>query len=178
MFLRSFFPLRFSLGALALVVAGMGRPVPAQTHASESVDHSRHHAKAAVTDAATGPFATDAPLRAGMGRVRKSVESLTALTALTASSSVGAAGESGVDDTRVLGMTAEIRSAIQSIFAECRLPPDADAALHPLLADLLQASAALTDAPSSLTPVAQMQRVMTRYDAKFRDEDSGHFDGH
>ncbi|HPF25371.1 MAG TPA: hypothetical protein PK159_02180 [Steroidobacteraceae bacterium] len=175
MMIRSFVCLRLTLAAIALTVSGVGLPVLAQTHATEVADHSHHHADATAPDAVTGPFMTDAPLRAGMSRVRNSVDALAGLSAASDASGVDRGNE---DETLVLSSTAEIQSAIQFIFAECKLAPDADGALHLLLADLLQASAALNEAPSRLQPVAAMQGVLTRYDEQFHDEDAGHANHH
>ena len=170
MMIRSFVSLRLTIAAVALTVACVGLPVFAQTHTTESADHSHHHADAVAPDAAAGPFLTDAPLRAGMTRVAESVEVLAGISA--------ASGQDSVDEARVLGSTAEIQSAIQFIFSECRLAPDADAALHTLLADLLRATAALNEAPSDLQPVAAMQNVLKRYAEQFHDEEAGHSDHH
>lgn len=156
--------MRIALATSALLAAGAGFPVLAQTleHAHAKTDHSHHAADAAGTDVAAGPFMTDAPLRAGMRRVRDSVEALVDLKPTSADST----------DARVLDLTTEIDSAAQWIFAECKLPADADAALHPLLAQLLQANAALRDAPASREPVTQMQDVLTRYDEQFYAADA------
>lgn len=99
----------------------------------------------------------DAPLREGMGRVR------TATNALTHR-------EHGhLDLGQVQALADEIRSAVQYMFANCRLDSEPDTALHPLLARLLGASQALRDNPRDADVVPELQDVLDRYGKLFDD---------
>ena len=157
-----YFSQRAAAIAFALTASTAMLPGLAFAEEQPSEEHSHHAHAAASSDAAIGPFATDAPLRAGMTRVRASVAALSEFAAASTSATI--------DDRQVVRLTDEVNAAIQSMFAQCRLPPDADAALHPLLADLLQANSALADAPSNWEPLAKMQGVLKLYDEQFFDD--------
>jgi hypothetical protein len=106
---------------------------------------------AAAPDARIARFATDAPLREGMARLRLAADSV----------SVHAS------DAQVQAAAREVRAAVNSILAQCKLPPDADAALHPLLARSLAASQALEARPGDRGPSADLQAVLMSYEALF-----------
>lgn len=104
-------------------------------------------------------WVADAPLRAGMQRVRKSVIALAPM-------------ESGhLTRRQVLALADTIQTSVNFIFANCRLDPEPDAALHPLLGRLLVASQALRDHPANPMPLADLRAVLARYAQLF--EDSG-----
>jgi len=62
---------------------------------------------------------------------------------------------------------AEVRAAVDDIFARCRLEPRPDAALHPLLARLIAASGALAEDPAATAPLAEIRAVLEHYAALF-----------
>ena len=74
-------------------------------------------------------WTTDEPLRRHMGEIR---------SALAAKSSRILAGRLTDEEARALGAVIEARVA--GIVADCKLPPEADANLHLIVADLVQAA--------------------------------------
>jgi hypothetical protein len=92
--------------------------------------HSHDHAQGAVgqmkLDDGT-KWATDAPLRAGMTAIQSAFDAdHSAIHAGTAT------------DAQYEALAGRIEAQVNSIVANCRLPPEADANLHYVIADLLQ----------------------------------------
>jgi hypothetical protein len=107
----------------------------------------------------TRRWVADASLHTGMLRVRKAAAALEHL-------------EHGhLDAGQVRALADEIRAAVNFMFANCRLDPEPDAALHPLLARLLAASNALRDKPTDAAPLAELRAVLARYPQVFEDSD-------
>jgi hypothetical protein len=172
-----------ALPALAATRAGSEPPAEAQaSHAAQEGhatqeghaaphdsampdEHAAHDAHAGQadshgTDADAPPairWASDAPLREGMRRVR----------AATVSLSHGAHGH--LDDAQVQAVAAELEAAVQDMIARCRLAPEPDAALHPLLATVLRASAALAADGFDPAVLAELEAVLARYPLLFED---------
>ena len=116
-------------------------------------------AKLGPEPAGTAPrWVADAPLRAGMARVRAAADVLAHLEM----------GHLGAP--QVTAQADEIRAAVDFMFAECRLAPEPDAALHPLLARLIGISAALKEHPSDPAPMADLRAVLTRYAELFEEQ--------
>ena len=133
-----------------------GPPEQPATHES----HDNH----AVQDHAALPavrWASDAPLREGMRRVRAATEAL----------SHGAHGH--LDVAQVHAVASELEAAVQDMVARCKLPPEPDAGLHPLLASVLQASATLASGDFDADALAKLEAVLVRYPAMFEDADWG-----
>lgn len=99
------------------------------------------------------PWAPDAPLMEGMSRVRTAVSGL----------------EAAPDQAAVASHVAEVDEAIGYMFANCRLEPEPDAALHIVLARLMAASRELQADPSATAPVAEMRAAVANYEALFDD---------
>ena len=117
--------------------------------------HAGHTLIGPATALPAQRWKADAPLRAGMARVRVATDALAHL-------------EHGqLDSAQVTGAADEIRSAVNAMFSECRLAPDPDAALHPLLARLLVASQAMRDAPTQAAPLAELKDVLLQYGKLF-----------
>lgn len=123
--------------------------------------HAAHAPGAAGMDAAAplpagAPWRADEPLSRGMARVR------------AATLALEHAGHGHLDPTQVRGIAGDLRAATQAMFAECRLEPAPDAALHPLLAAVLDAAARLEEGfdPGAL---ASLQAVLARYPRLFDD---------
>ena len=109
--------------ALALVAA-----FPISGDAQEK--HAHTHSTAGVAQLqlnAGNRWTTDAPLRSGMAAVRKSFE---------ADHPAIHAGKQTAAQYQALA--ARIEKEVQSIVANCKLPADADANLHYIVADLMQ----------------------------------------
>ncbi len=126
---------------------------------------------AAADHEVAGPSATDAPrpgqkwgtdaaLRTGMGAIRE---------ALAARLPAARAGTLPPGDYRALGAT--IGARVRTIFAECTLPPAADAQLHPILAALLAAANAMQASQASASAAAARDAVaaVNRYGQIFDD---------
>lgn len=99
----------------------------------------------------------DAPLSRGMQRVR----------AATATLDHGSHGH--LDDAQVRNIAAELKSAVDTMFAECKLEPEPDAALHPLLARVLLAADTLSTSGFDADALADLQAVVARYPLLFDD---------
>jgi hypothetical protein len=103
-------------------------------------------------------WASDLPLRAGMRRVRAAAEALSH------------AEHGHLDAAQVQAIAAELSAAVQEMFARCRLAPEPDAALHPLLARVLEASASLADGGFDAGAHDALLAVLARYPLLFEDE--------
>lgn len=117
--------------------------------------HHDHHQAAATAPAPAQRYATDAPLRAHMGGIR------TAVTALEH-------GEHGhLDAAQVRILAESIQAHVRGIVAECKLPPDADAALHGIIAPLAANAEKLKADPADSGAIAPMRAALASYDASF-----------
>ena len=133
------------------------------------VDHAAHHDHAAPEVSATAApadaprFATDTVLRTQMAGIRDAVEAL----------AHHEMGHMTADQAR--GFAVDIETRVQTIIAECRLPPAADAALHEIIVPLLQNAIALKTTPADTAPVARMRAALAEYARRFDDADAaGH----
>jgi hypothetical protein len=82
------------------------------------------------------------------------------------------AGHGHLDRAQERALADEIAAAVNTMFAQCRLAPAPDAALHPLLARLLVASQALRERPADADVAdvaAELRAVLQRYDQLFDD---------
>jgi hypothetical protein len=134
------------LGAL-LCAAIWANGIPAQEHAHE-------HAHAAHAPAAADGVlhATDASLRAGMLKLRD---------LLAAPRPADAAAAKILAD----GIDAEV----QQLFVQCKLEPAADAALHGVLALLLEGAAGLRADAGDNDAWAKLQQAIALYPERFDD---------
>lgn len=122
--------------------------------------HHAHHPAAAPATQAAAPavrYATDAPLRKGMADIRTAVGMLEH------------AGHGHLDATQVRGLAGNIERAISGIIAECKLAPEADAALHGIIGGLGRGVAALKEHPADMAPVAGMRAALDDYARMFDD---------
>lgn len=146
---------------LSLALAGCGheRAPSAEAPVAAGADANVVPAAPAapVPPAAPTRWPVDAPLQAGMRRIR------------TASEALEHAEHGHLDAAQVRALGSEIESATQRIFAECKLEPAADAALHPLLARVLAASRALQAKPGDLAPIGDLREVLRLYPLRFND---------
>ena len=137
-----------------LVAARVPDAPPAQAAMHESHDTSAVQDPAAVPEVR---WASDAPLREGMRRVRAATEAL----------SHGAHGP--LDVAQVHAIASELEAAVRDMIARCQLPPEPDAGLHPLLARVLQASATLAAGAFDADALAKLEAALARYPALFED---------
>jgi hypothetical protein len=99
----------------------------------------------------------DEPLARGMQRLRAATRAL----------SHGAHGH--LDVAQVQAISRQLDAAVRDMFAQCRLEPEPDAALHPLLARVLQASARLAGGRFDPQALAELEAVLARYPQLFED---------
>jgi hypothetical protein len=152
--------LAVALASLALLAAAP-RPVLAQ-HAHQQ--HEAHGADGAVAqlqlnDGAKWP--TDAALRSGMASVR---------AAFDADHPAIHAGKQ--TDAQYAALAARIEQEVSSIVANCRLPAEADANLHLVVADLLQGVALMRGEDSQRSRhdgAARVHGALNAYGRYFED---------
>lgn len=135
--------------ALALTVS----PVAAVAR-----DHG-HAAGHAATTVATPArrWATDAALRDGMRAIGAVVEAL------------GHYEHGHAGPREAVLLAGQVQAHIGGIVANCRLAPEADAALHGVLAGLAQAARALKDDPTDLAAIQSMRHALADYARLFDD---------
>lgn len=139
------------LALLAAIVAACGSaPAPAQDHA--------HHAQATEAQAPQGRrFATDAPLRRYMQDIRARVAALEH-------------GEHGhLDAAQTTALAEGIQGDVRNIVAECRLPPEADAVLHGIIAPLAANADRLKAEAQAPGAVVSLRAALEAYAAQFDD---------
>lgn len=126
----------------------------AQTQAdAHDAGHAEEHAHAidpGTPAAPAGGWASDAPLRQGMQAI---------LDAVVAA--VRAQGEGPA-------LAAELRAQIDFLFANCRLEPEADAALHGILAELLLSAQRLEAGASAVEEHDALHASLQRYGQLFQ----------
>ena len=132
------------------------------SHATEASARDVH----AVADSAVAAkpvpangWSTDAPLRQGMGRIRLSVDALGHYQL----------GHMGAE--QAVEMAANVEQDVNFLIANCKLDPDADAALHGIIAKLLKGAQALKANPADLAAIAPMRDAMAEYARDFDDPD-------
>lgn len=134
---------------------------PLATYAGDMDAKQAHaHAPPTVAAAEAAPAAgwrTDAPLRAGMARIRQSVEALEHYRH----------GHMGAEQAKLLA--GNVEDQVASLVANCRLEPAADAALHAIIADLVRAAAGLKRNPSDMGQIDVMQAAVATYASSFDD---------
>lgn len=123
--------------------------VPAQEHAHEHA-HAAHSAPDTAADGVL--HATDAPLRAGILRIRDLL-----------------AAKRPADATAAKALADGIDGEVQQLFAQCKLEPDADAALHGVLALLLEGAAGLRADAGDDDAWAKLQQAIALYPQRFDD---------
>ena len=140
-------------------IAGVGSAAiaMAQEHVDSPHRHDRQTRELPDT-AQSAPFATDAPLRAGMARVRNAV-----------AANVPDYRQRGLSGEQATALASEIEQSVGYLFANCQLEPAADAALHGLLAQLLQGAAALRRDPAADDGMPSVLAALASYPRLFLD---------
>ena len=149
-----------SMSALALAGALFAAPVAAQSTAHhDPAAHAAHAGHDARPQAPAHRWATDVPLRAGMRNLREATETLHHY-------------EMGhLDDVQRDNAVDKIDAAIQDMIAHCTLKPDADAALHGLLATFIAGANAARAGTFGKAELVPMQDALTQYPRMFEDHD-------
>ena len=151
--------IKLSASALALVGALFAAPTMAQSAAHH--DHAAHAGHDAKPQVPAQRWATDAPLRAGMRNLREATETLNHY-------------EMGhLDDVQRDNAVAKIDAAIKDMIANCKLKPEADAALHGLLATFIAGANAARAGKFGKAELAPMQDALAQYPQLFDDRDWG-----
>ena len=144
---------------LAAMVAVPALPAHAQ-HAHQESTHE--------PSGRSGPaqrFATDAPLREGMARIHSALDDLRHY-------------EMGhMPQPLAIEQVAAIQSAADTLFATCKLEPEADAALHGMLVPLITAVQAFKTNPDDLGSIARMRQAIADYARLFDDSPSRYAPG-
>ena len=161
--------MRSSFAIAAVLSCALAAP-PAL--AASAQDHAGHHATTPAQPGAGRPgahrpdpgradpgqrWATDAPLRKGMTEIRTAVDALRHFEH----------GHIGPEQAATLAT--RIEGQVAYLVANCTLEPQADAALHAIIAKLLQGAAALKADPDDRTAVATLRRALQDYPRQFDD---------
>lgn len=133
---------------LSFALAGIAVPAPAQEHA--------HPSRAAAGEQG-GRYATDAALRKHMQAIRDDVAAL------------GHYEKGHMGANEAARLAGDIESHVRAIIAECKLPPDADAALHRIIAPLMQNAAALKADPANREAISALRQALADYARDFDD---------
>jgi hypothetical protein len=122
-------------------------------------EHAGHSTSAATIPVPAERWTADAPLREGMGRIQAALKELRHY-------------EMGhMNQATALEFVTTIQDAGAYIFTHCKLKPDADAALHSMLAPLLSAAQTLKSDPHEMAAVAAMREAVSDYPRYFDDPD-------
>ncbi|HEX5685303.1 MAG TPA: hypothetical protein VFY73_14870 [Ideonella sp.] len=107
--------------ATAAMAAALGAPAQAQTATHDHGGAAPHK----LTLNQGHKWATDKPLRAGMGRIRNLVEP-----------QLGAAHAGKLTPAQYRELATQVETEVGGIVANCKLEPKADAMLHLVIADI------------------------------------------
>ncbi len=124
-------------------------------HATD--EHADHAATVALPTPPATPWASDAPLREGMRRMHQAVNALEH------------AEHGHLDAAQTTAVTQQVQDAANFMFANCKLTPEPDAALHGLLATLMTGAAAIKANPADTSPAASMREAVALYPRMFED---------
>lgn len=142
---------------LVLATAGF----VAWRHHHPAGGHSHAHGDAAESVLALNDgqrWETDAPLRAGMRRIRDA-----ALPVLAAHARGGATAP------QAEALAATVQEQVNYMIANCKLAPKADATLHVFITDLVTGSAMLAKDPASSEAATLIDRALQQYPKYFDD---------
>ncbi|WP_159016632.1 DnrO protein [Cognatiluteimonas profundi] len=142
------------LSVVATALLAVSATSLAQTHAHDVVV-----APSTGTEAATARWKADPALREGMGRIRREVLGLEHYQH----------GHIGPQQAVVLA--GDIERDVGFVVSHCKLAPKADAALHPILAELMRGAQAIQSDPADVAAIAPMRLALQRYPALFDDPD-------
>lgn len=143
----------FTVAASLLLLAGMAAPPVHAQHAHE------HHAPAAavVQEHPAQRYATDAPLRQGMEKIRVAFDAL------------GDYEHGHMGPEQATALAGQIQEQVAYLIANCKLDPQADAALHGIIAQLSSGAQALKSRPADLTVIPPMREALVDYRNTFDD---------
>lgn len=117
-----------------------------------------HQASTPTTSAVPAQrYATDATLREQMRAIRENVLALEHH------------GSGNITKELAVQLADQITGHVNTIIVNCKLPPDADAALHNIIGPLLQDASALKADPGRKDAVAGMRAALDQYAHTFDD---------
>jgi hypothetical protein len=147
--------MRFLLLSLTLLcVAGLvGMPAQAENDASHELHGAARH-----TAPTTGQrWEADVPLHEGMQGVRAAVEAL------------GHYEHGHMGSEQAVVLAEKVEGHVRNIIANCKLTPEADAALHAIIVPLMQNAAALKREPHKLEAIPPLRESLEQYALQFDD---------
>lgn len=143
--------------AAAAIAAVLSVPAWAQTATHDHAAATPH--KLALNQGRK--WATDEPLRAGMGRIRSVVEP-----------QLGAAHAGKLTPAQYREVATKIEAEVGGIVANCKLEPKADAMLHLVIADIGAGTDAMAGKDVKLRPALGLVKVaqaVNQYGSHFDD---------
>ena len=142
--------------AAAAMAAALNLPALAQTAAHDHSAATPH--KLALNQGRK--WATDEPLRAGMGRIRGLVEP-----------QLGAAHAGKLTPAQYRELATRVEAEVGGVVANCKLEPEADAMLHLVIADLAQGADTMAGKNVKVRPALGLVKV-----AQAVNQYGSHFD--
>ncbi|GAB3660517.1 hypothetical protein [Ramlibacter alkalitolerans] len=151
--MKHFNPWTMSIMAAALAVGAACGPVALAAPAASPHAHEHAHGGTPAPRPESGrKWASDAPLREGMTRIRSLVApKLDRGSTMTAEESAA--------------LAVRIEGEVGTIVANCKLPPQADAALHAILSELMTGTGAM----AGRTPQADRAHGLVQVAAAVND---------
>lgn len=153
--------MRFAITIAAvplLLLSAMAAPF---AHAQ---DHHQHHAPPAAAAAQEAPaqrYETDAPLRKGMGQIRTAVDAM------------GHYEHGHMGPEQAVALATQVQQQVAYLIANCKLAPQADAALHVIIAKLSTGAQAIKSSPTDLSAIPPMRDALQSYAHQFNDPGRG-----
>lgn len=147
--------------AITIAITALLLSTAATAPQARAQDGHQHHAPAAAAAQVVPAqrWTTDAPLRQGMGQIRIAVDTLQHYEH----------GHMGPE--HAVALAADIQGQVAYLVANCKLEPQADAALHGIIAELSTAAQALKADPANLAAIAPMRAALADYARSFDDPD-------
>mgnify|MGYP001084979488 CR=1 FL=1 len=146
-----------SVHVVLALACGLGLGLAAQASPQHAHESHPAHAATAAAPAPAQRWAPDAPLSAGMRRAHTAVAEL-------------AHYEMGhMSAPMAVDRATEVEQAVTYMFANCKLAPEPDAALHGILVPLMSAAQTLKADPTKVAAVAEMRAAIARYPQYFND---------
>lgn len=141
--------------AIVLALAGAGAMVLLHQHGASEHGHEQHGMSELVLNDGKR-WATDAPLRQGLERIRDAVVPIVAATATRP-----------LTKAEATAFSRAIEDQVQYLVENCKLEPKADAALHVLLNEFLQGAGTLAADPASKAAIERVVNALERYPQYF-----------
>ena len=148
---------------LAFMLTGCGRTEAPESNPAHSDTHDlgeRHSSHEAHSTAVTPPagerWPTDEPLRAAMTRLQAAVNE-----------ALRAHERGTLDATHAQALAQSVEKEVAFMIENCKLPPQADAALHVLIGRMLSAVARLKETPADENALPELAHVLQQYSETF-----------